>query len=51
MIGDNMTEKSVPYRRLNRIAEELDGKLIEQTLINSRGEESKRIIIEYKETD
>ena len=44
-------EKSVPWWRLHRIAEELKGELTEQTVADSRGNVSKRIVIEYKEDE
>ena len=44
-------EKSVPWWRLHRIAEELGGNLTDQTVLDSKGNLSKRIVIEYKEDD
>ena len=44
-----MTEKNVPKWRLERIAKELDGKLSFHTLVDSRGNVTKRIVIDYKE--
>ena len=44
-------EKTVPWWRLHRIAEELKGELTEQTVVDSRGNLTKRIVIEYKEEE
>ena len=44
-------EKNVPWWRLHRIAEELKGELTEQTVVDSRGNLTKRIVIEYKEEE
>ena len=44
-------EKTVPWWRLHRIAEELKGELTEQTIVDSRGNLTKRIVIEYKEEE
>ena len=46
-----MSKKTVPYWRLNKIAEELDGEVQYSILLDSRGVESKRITITYKEED
>lgn len=44
-------KKTVPWWRLHRIAEELEGELIEQTVVDSIGNLTKRIVIEYKEQE
>ena len=44
-------EKTVPWWRLHRISEELKGELTEQTVVDSRGNLTKRIVIEYREDD
>jgi len=44
-------EKNVPRWRINEIAEELNGEVHYQTLLDSRGRVSKRITITYKEDD
>jgi len=51
MIGGNVTKKSVPRWRLERIAEELGGEIHYQDIIDSHGKRAKRIIITYKEND
>ena len=51
MIGGNVTEKSVPRWRLERIAEELGGEIHYQDIVDSHGKRAKRIIITYKEND
>ena len=43
--------KSVPWWRLHRIAQELSGELTEQAVVDSRGNLTKRIVIEYKEDE
>jgi hypothetical protein len=53
MIGGNVIkeekkEKSLPRWRIERIAHDLDGSVTYQTVVNSRGEVKKRIIIEYE---
>jgi len=40
-----------PYWRINRIAEDLQGKVNYTTLVDSRGKVTKRIIIEYDPTE
>ena len=51
MIGGNVTEKSVPRWRLERIAEELGGEIHYQEVLDSQGRKSKKIIITYREDD
>ena len=51
MIGGNVTEKSVPRWRLERIAEELGGEIHYQEIIDTHGRKAKRIIITYREDD
>jgi len=51
MIGGNVTEKSVPRWRLERIAEELGGEIHYQDVIDTHGKKAKRIIISYREND
>ena len=48
---EDRREKTVPWWRLHRIAEELKGELTEQTVVDSRGNLTKRIVIEYKEEE
>ena len=42
-------EKTVPWWRLHRITEELEGKLTEITVVDSKGNLSKKIVIEYED--
>ena len=51
MIGGNVTEKSVPRWRLERITEELGGEIHYQEIIDTHGRKAKRIIITYREDD
>ena len=44
-------EKNVPWWRLHQIAKELGGELTDQTVLDSRGNLSKRIVIEYREEE
>ena len=51
-IGGNVIEKrkkDVPWWRVHQIAEELKGQVQQVTVVDSRGVETKRIIIDYKE--
>ena len=42
-------DKVPPYWRINRIAEDLRGKVEYTTVVDSRGKVTKRIIISYEE--
>ena len=44
-------EKTVPWWQLNQIANDLNGELITKTIVDSRGNVSKQIVIEYKEEE
>jgi len=42
-------EKSIPWWQLHQIADEVGGKLVTKTILDSRGNVSKQIVIEYTE--
>ena len=42
-------ENVIPWWQLHQIAHNLKGELVEKTIIDSRGNISKQIVIEYKE--
>ena len=44
-------EKSIPWWQLHQITKDINGELTEQTVVDSRGNLSKRIVIEYKEDE
>jgi len=44
-------EKSVPWWQLHQIANDLGGELVTKTIVDSRGNVSKQIVIEYKEEE
>jgi len=44
-------DKVPPYWRINRIAQDLDGKVIYSTVVDSRGKITKKITISYEEND
>lgn len=46
-----MTEKNIPWWRLHKIAEELDGELKHLTISDSSGRKYKRLVIEYTEEE
>jgi uncharacterized protein YhaN len=50
MIGGNVTkeEKSIPRWRIERIAQDLDGEVVYQIIVNNKGEVKNRIVIEYE---
>ena len=50
-IGDNVTEKSIPWWRVHQIAAELDGEVKHLSIADSHGHKYKRIIIEYTEEE
>ena len=50
MTGGNVTKKDVPWYLLHQVAEAVDGKLILKTVVNSKGVETKQIIITYSDT-
>jgi len=44
-------EKSIPWWQLHQIASNLKGELVTKTIVDSRGNVSKQIVIEYKEEE
>ena len=44
-------EKSIPWFQLHQIADNLKGELVTKTIVDSRGNVSKQIVIEYKEEE
>ena len=44
-------EKNVPRWRIERIAQDLDGEVMYQIVVNSRGKVTKRVIISYEEEE
>ena len=44
-------EKSVPWWQLHQIANDLGGELVTKTIVDSRGNVSKQIVIGYKEEE
>ena len=44
-------EKSIPWWQLHQIAGNLKGELVTKTIVDSRGNVSKQIVIEYKEEE
>jgi hypothetical protein len=44
-------EKSIPWWQLHQIANNLKGELVTKTIVDSRGNVSKQIVIEYKEEE
>ena len=44
-------EKSVPWWQLHQIANDLGGELVTKIIVDSRGNVSKQIVIEYKEEE
>ena len=42
-------EKGIPWWQLHQIADEVGGKLVTKTILDSRGNVSKQIVIEYTE--
>ena len=44
-------EKSVPWWQLHQIADNLKGEIVSKIVVDSRGNVSKQIVIEYKEEE
>jgi len=44
-------EKSIPWWQLHQIAQDINGELVTKTIVDSRGNVSKQIVIEYKEEE
>jgi len=44
-------EQSIPWWQLHQIANNLKGELVTKTIVDSRGNVSKQIVIEYKEEE
>ena len=44
-------EKSIPWWQLHQIANNLKGELVTKTIVDSRGNVSKQIVIEYEEEE
>ena len=50
MTGGNVTNKDVPWYLLHQVVEAVDGKMILKTVVDSRGNETKQIVITYSDT-
>ena len=44
-------EEIIPWWQLHQIADNLKGELVTKTIVDSRGNVSKQIVIEYKEEE
>ena len=44
-------EQSIPWWQLHQIANNLKGELVTKTIVDSRGNVSKQIVIEYEEEE
>jgi len=44
-------EEIIPWWQLHQIANDLGGELVTKTIVDSRGNVSKQIVIEYKEEE
>jgi len=44
-------EKGIPWWQLHQIADNLNGELVTKVIVDSRGNVSKQIVIEYKEDE
>ena len=44
-------KKNVPRCRIERIAQDLGGEVVYQTVVNSKGKVTKRVIISYEEEE
>ena len=50
MTGGNVTKKDVPWYLLHQVVEALNGKIVLRTVVNSKGDETKQIVITYSDT-
>ena len=48
MTGDNVTNMNIVNNLLDKIGELIDAKITRSTVVNSKGEVTKKITIEYK---
>ena len=48
MTGDNVTNMNIVNNLLDKIGELIDAKITRSTVVNSKGEATKKITIEYK---